>query len=49
MGTIFYRLVLTGQVDSNGRNGRDGECAERDNMLSVNGLRWRNDEVDNFV
>ena len=23
MGTIFYRLVLTGQVDSNGRNGRD--------------------------
>ena len=29
MGTIFYRLVLTGQVDSNGRNGRDGECAEK--------------------
>ena len=37
MGTIFYRLVLTGQVDSNGRNGRDGECAERDNLLPVNG------------
>ena len=37
LGTIFYRLVLTGQVDSNGRNGRDGECAERDNLLPVNG------------